>query len=109
MSGAIKQIMAWLRTILSKLLSKLTDLLPGRQPAAHVDKALDIKLGRDIKKRRERGVGRGVDTRRGGPNMPRRQPCSSCHKSAKRTRKTEGGAYYKCGEHGEFFVRYPGL
>jgi len=106
MSGASKRLMDWLKTILSKL----TDLLPGRQlPAPHVDTELEKKLARDIQKNVPGGVGRGVDTRRGGPNMPRRQPCSSCHNSAKRTRKTMGGGYYRCSKHGEFFVRYPRL
>lgn len=104
-SGAIKQLVEWLRT----MVSKLTDFSPGRQPAPPVNTELEKKLARDMQENRARGVGRGVDTRRGGPNMPRRQPCSSCHKSVKRTRKTMGGAYYKCSKHDEFFVRYPGL
>lgn len=40
--------------------------------------------------------GKYVSTRRGGPNMPKRQPCPKCHASVRRTRKTMGGAHYYC-------------
>lgn len=93
----IKQIMEWFRTILSKL----TDLLPRRQEPEvepHVDTALDRKLGRDIKKQRERGVGRLLDTRHGGPNMPKYQPCGICLNWVKRVEKTSRGAKYHCNK-----------
>ena len=101
--NSIKQIMEWLRTVLSKLLSKLTDLLPGRQrqPTPHVDKALDIKLGREIAERRERGVGRLLDPRHGA-NMPKYQPCDICLKWVRRVEKTSiasrQGAKYHCNK-----------
>lgn len=50
---------------------------------------------------------RVVGTSRGGPNMPKRQPCPKCGKWSKRGAKTLGGAYYSCSTHGEFFVRAP--
>ena len=100
----IKQVMEWLRTALSKMLSKLTDFLPGRQsaPPPPVDKALDRKLGRDIQERRERGVGRLLNTRHGGSNMPKYQPCDICLKWVKRVEKTSigrsQGAKYHCNK-----------
>ena len=96
----IKQIMEWFRT----MLSKLTDLLPSRQrhPTPHVDTALDIKLGRDIQQTRERGVGRLLDTRHGGANMPKYQPCDLCFKWVRRVEKTQigrsQGARYHCNK-----------
>jgi len=49
--------------------------------------------------------GRPVDTRHGGPNMPRYHLCSRCNLASRRAKKTTGGAMYKCRRHGEFFVR----
>lgn len=46
-----------------------------------------------------------VRTSRGGPNMPKYQPCPECRQGSKRHYKTHGGAYYLCGKHGEFFVK----
>ena len=39
-------------------------------------------------------------------NMPRTQPCPGCSGWRRRVRKTamETGAFYKCGNHGEYFV-----
>ena len=50
---------------------------------------------------------RPLSTRRGGPNMPKRQPCPAvrCGKNCKRGNKTMGGAYYICPNHGDFFVQ----
>ena len=48
---------------------------------------------------------RTVNTSRGGPNMPKYQPCPDCGKWSKRESKTMGGAYYRCVNHGQFFVR----
>jgi hypothetical protein len=105
-STALKKILEWL-----KMVAKLPKLLPRRrqepEPAPGVLSELDKKLGQEIQKREER-MGRPLDTRQGGPNMPRYQFCS-CGRSARRTRKTAGGANYKCSIHGEFFVRAPSL
>jgi len=48
---------------------------------------------------------RVIGTRRFGPNMPKTQPCPTCHAAAKRGAKTAGEAKYgfRCGE--VFFVR----
>ena len=45
-----------------------------------------------------------VDTRQGGPNMPKRQPCPLCTSWVKRARKTMSGAHYYCSKckHGRF-------
>jgi len=96
MSEAIKHLIEWFRT----LLSKLTDLLPRRQrhPTPHVDPALDRKLGRAIQKRLGRRMGRLLDTRHGGPNMPKYQPCDRCLKWVKRVYKTSRGAKYHCSK-----------
>lgn len=71
-------------------------------PTPHVDRALDIKLGRDIQKRRERGVRRLLDTRHGGANMPKSQPCDICLKWVRRVEKTSigrsQGAKYHCNK-----------
>lgn len=102
----IKKILEWIKA----MVSKLAELIPRqrqaeREPTPHVDKALERRLAKRI----QQGAVRPVDTRQGGPNMPRRQPCPSCHKRAKRKRKTMGGGYYECRKHGEFFVRAPRL
>jgi len=54
---------------------------------------------------------RFVDTSLGGPNMPKYQPCPSpaCGVNRKRVSKTEGGANYRCVNHGDFFVRSPSV
>ena len=55
--------------------------------------------------RRKRQIVNGIDyglppvypsTNRGGPNMPKRQPCPLCRRMAKRVRKTVGGGHYYC-------------
>lgn len=47
-----------------------------------------------------------VDTRSGGPNMPKYQPCSVHRVMGKRKQKTVGGAEYWCRRcHITFFVR----
>lgn len=38
------------------------------------------------------------------PDMPRHQLCPMCHKKSKRDRKTITGAFYRCPNHGEFFI-----
>jgi hypothetical protein len=105
MSGAsIKKIWEWIKT----MVYKIADLIPRRLRRESLEPApstpLEKELGKKIQKRQARELGRAVDTRQGGPNMPRRQRCS-CGRWAKRKRKTMGGAYYKCPIHGEFFVR----
>ena len=51
---------------------------------------------------------RYISTSRGGPNIPKRQPCPMEHGWKKRDSKTVGGAYYWCNrcQH-HFFVRAP--
>jgi len=66
---------------------------------------LHERIAQDIRKRRAGQEGIPVATSRGGPNMPRFQSCPQCHTNSQRVAKTEGGAYYKCRSHGEFFVR----
>ncbi|MBA7642564.1 hypothetical protein ES703_50259 [subsurface metagenome] len=46
-----------------------------------------------------------VRTSRGGPNMPKYQPCPQCRARSKRQSKTLGGANYRCVKHGVFFVK----
>ena len=94
----IKKICEWIKAIFKR---KAPEPDTGRWSE------LDKKLGRKIQQRQEK-MGRPVDTHRGYPNMPRYQFCN-CGRQAKRSRKTDGGAYYKCKDHGEFFVRSPGL
>jgi hypothetical protein len=98
-----------------KALAKLPKLLPHRgevreesEPAPGVLTDLDKELGQKIQRRQEK-MGKSVDTRQDGPNMPRYQFCPSCHRNAKRMQKTMGGSYYKCPIHGAFFVRALGL
>lgn len=94
-------------------MAKLPKLLPRRcqeepEPAPGVLTDLDKKLGAEIQKRQTL-EGKPVDTRQGGPNMPRYQPCPKCRRQSKRMEKTAGGANYNCRIHGKFFVRAPGL
>lgn len=104
----LKKIWDWL-----KMVAKLPKLLPRRHQddpdsPQHVPTALEKEIGSEIHKR-QAGEGRSVDTRHGGPNMPKRQDCPVCNRMVKRTGKTMGGANYKCCKHGDFFVRAPRL
>jgi len=38
-------------------------------------------------------------------NMPKSQSCMKCNAYSPRIRMTEGGAYYRCRNHGEFFLK----
>jgi len=44
------------------------------------------------------------NTSRGGPDMPKYQPCPQCHSGSKRQDKTITGAFYNCRTHGRFLV-----
>ena len=62
--------------------------------------------------KKKRPAYRMANTSRGGPNMPKYQPCPErgkgghvCGKGAKRISKTMGGANYQHGNHQSFFVR----
>jgi len=104
-STAIKKFWEWIK----EMVYKIADLIPDRfkredpEPALGQLTDLDKKLGQKILERQAR-AGRPIDTRQGGPNMPRYQFCT-CGRPAKRARKTIGGAHYKCSKHGEFFVK----
>ena len=39
---------------------------------------------------------RFINTKRGGPNMPKKQPCPHCKGWVPRFEKTEDGAIYSC-------------
>jgi hypothetical protein len=104
----IKKIWEWIKAMV-----KLPKLLPRHQAQEEAEPApgelteLDKKLGQKIQRRQEK-MGKRVNTSAGGPNMPRYQFCT-CGQRGKRTRKTMGGAYYRCRIHGEFFIRAPTL
>jgi hypothetical protein len=108
MEKPLNKMREWIKA----MVYKIADLISRRlrrepsEPEPAPSTPLEKELGRKIQKRQE--LGRAVDTRHGGPNMPRRQRCS-CGRWAKRKRKTMGGAYYKCRIHGEFFVRASAL
>jgi hypothetical protein len=100
------RVCEWLRT----LVAKLPRLLPRRREAEEEDEPgvlteLDKRLGKEILERQAR---RKVDTRHGGPNMPRSQPCPVCRRKSKRVGKIDEdhyrGAYYMCPNHDKFFV-----
>lgn len=73
----------------------------------HRSKTKSPPVARKLSKQeqKEERIERKVVTSRGGPNMPKRQPCPVCGSWVKRDRKTVGGAYYVCPNDGEFFVR----
>lgn len=73
------------------------------EPGTHVPGPLEKELTRKIQERQREAV-RLVASSRDGPNMPKYQFCS-CGRPAKRKKKTAGGAFYKCSQHGRFFVR----
>lgn len=82
----VERIWDWIKSTVLKL--------PRAGPALtpHRNIELEKKLARDIQKNQ----GKGVDTRRGGPNMPKYQPCDICNRGAKRVQKTLTGAKYHC-------------
>lgn len=54
---------------------------------------------KDIKEEKpevEERLVRIITTGRGGPNMPKYQPCPNCHGGAQRESKTPSGANYWC-------------
>jgi len=104
-STAIKKIWEWIKTAVYKIPHWFKRGIPETEPTPHVNKALERKLAKRIQKR----AVKTVDTRQGGPNMPKSQPCPRCRRRSKRVEKTEGGANYKCPKYGKFFVRAPGL
>ena len=110
MMKQMTKILEWLKAILVKL----PKLLPHRRGTREeTEPALGlIPLDKKLTKKEERAakMGRPVDTRQGGSNMPRYQPYPLGHGWKKRTRKTMGGAYYGCSKCcDEFFVRVPVL
>jgi len=38
-------------------------------------------------------------------SMPKSQSCKICNAFSPRVRMTEGGAYYRCHSHGDFFLK----
>jgi len=87
--------------MLSKLLRRFRRETPVEaEPAPHVMTPLERRqfeknLARAIQEKQAR-EGRIVDTRTGGPNMPKWQPCDICNRGAKRVLKTSTGAKYHC-------------
>ena len=71
----------------------------SRKP--RVNKELETRIVEEMKKRKPVRL---ISTRRGGPNMPRFQPCPICHAGAKRKFKAELGANYACRCGKAFFV-----
>lgn len=66
-----------------------------------------VKKSRDERWLERHSAKKLISTGRGGPNMPKYQPCPLCHHRSKRLEKTLGGARYHCPnpDHGNFFVR----
>jgi len=94
--SSIKKIVEWIKT----MVHKIANLIPRRfkrepESAPHVMTPLEKELARKIQQRQAR-EGRPVDTRTGGPNMPKWQPCDICNRGAKRVLKTSTGAKYHC-------------
>jgi hypothetical protein len=84
------------------------------EPAPHVVTPLERKLAREIQKRQAKEIGRAIDTREGGPNMPRYQPCPKDRGLKKRVDKAivggVPGALYYCNRcKTEFFVKAKGV
>ena len=85
-------------------------LFPNRKKVAIVgggDTGVGVAVAAEEKKheKKKRPAYRVANTSRGGPNMPKYQPCPECGKGAKRVSKTMGGANYQHGNHMSFFVR----
>jgi hypothetical protein len=104
---------------LKSMVAKLPKLLPRRQaqekpePAPGQLTELDKKLGREIQKRQAK-EGKAVSTTKGGPNMPRYQPCpKGCGLKRIVDKAVVGGvpgALYYCNHcKQEFFVSAKGV
>jgi hypothetical protein len=103
------------------MVHKIADLIPDRfkhqdtkDPAPGVLTELDKQLGRKIQQRQAREKARAVDTRQGGPNMPKYQPCPKGHGLKKREDKAIvggiPGALYYCNIcKDSFFVKVKGV
>ena len=60
------------------------------------------------KPQKEKPARRAINTSRGGPNMPRFQPCPLGHGPKKRVAKTVGGALYHCNKcQSDFLISHP--
>ena len=86
--------------LLSKLMGRVSRRVSKDQP---VSEEVETRKEKEPRKWWQFPV-RLVRTRRLGPNMPKRQPCPSCHAGAKRKFKTEFGANYVCRCGRVFFV-----
>ena len=81
-------------------------------PGHKVEEAPPAAAEEKKPEKKKRPAYRVANTSRGGPNMPKYQPCPErgkgghvCGKGAKRISKTMGGANYQHGNHQSFFVR----
>ena len=99
----------WVKTMALRLLHRTRHETPKEpEPAPGVLTDLDRKLGAEIQKRQARG--KAINTRQGGPNMPKYQPCPKRHGMKKREDKAVvggiPGALYYCNQcKDSFFVR----
>jgi hypothetical protein len=104
----MSRVLDWIRATIFKLrdlISRRSKVDTPEEPPVLTE--LDKKLGRKIQKRQaeKAELAQPVDTRHGGPNMPKRQPCPRGHGWKRRKQKTMGGAYYGCRICGDFFIR----
>jgi len=77
------KIWSWIVRMLKRLLGKNSEV-PQSIPAPIVEE------------KRKEAKYRVIKTSRGGPNMPKRQPCPECRGWRRRQEKTTGGAWYRC-------------
>ena len=87
------------KEMISKLIQRVSRRVPKEQ---RVSEEVETRE-KEPRKWWQRPV-RFIRTWRGGPNMPKRQPCPNCHARAKRKFKTELGANYACRCGKAFFV-----
>ena len=76
----LNRLWAWVKNMVGRLFRRKKETVEDADRAGNI-------VGAD---------GKYVSTRRGGPNMPKRQPCPLCRRMAKRVRKTVGGGHYYC-------------
>ena len=86
------------KELLLKLIRRVSKRVSGKP---RINKELETRIVEEMKKGKSVRL---IRTSRGGPNMPKYQPCPVCHARAKRKFKTELGANYACRCGRAFFV-----
>jgi len=80
----MNKLLQWIRTMFDRLFHRKRHTVQ------------EDNLSKELRHEKEWVEGRVTTTNRGGPNMPRYQPCPDCGRWVRRQHKTAAGADYYC-------------